>query len=216
VRIRKGTRAVIMEYWLASLFGRVWLRLRPGLRSTLGELPLAALAVARGSVLPAGRLLRVQDFAARTWSRFAIVAILLIAPVIAVVAVINPGPWGTRIAVDIGMVFVGIAAVAGAQTILLRYRSHRTDAFVLRNLPDWETTPLPGGSLGLPRRSDFWLATGIAVVVFAIMLYASGAGHLQGLDGVSRYSSPSGNLSSADTVNSYLKTQVSKWANLPQ
>lgn len=60
-----------MEYWLAALFGRVWLRLRPGLQPTLGELPVGAMAVARGSVLPAGRLLRVQDFAARIWSRFA-------------------------------------------------------------------------------------------------------------------------------------------------
>jgi hypothetical protein len=164
---------VIAEYWLASLFGRVWLQLRPGLRPMLGELPGGAEAVARGSVLPAGRLLRVQDFAARAWSRFAIAAILLLAPVIAAVAVINPGPWGTRVAADIGLVFVGVAAVAGAQTILLRYRSHRTDAFVLRNLPDWDTTPLPGGSPGLPRRSDFWLAAGIAVAVFTVMLYAS-------------------------------------------
>lgn len=92
---------------------------------------------------------------------------------IAVVAVISPGPWGTRVAADIGLVFVGMAAVADAQTIMLRYRSHRTDAFVLRNLRDWDTTPLPGGSLGLSRRSDFWLATGIASVVFAVMLYAS-------------------------------------------
>jgi hypothetical protein len=28
---------------------------------------------------------------------------------------------------------------------------------LLRNLPGWDATPLPGGSLGLPRRSDFWL-----------------------------------------------------------
>lgn len=181
-----------MEYWLAALFGRVWLRLRPGLQPKLGELPAGAKAVARGSVLPAGRLLRVQDFAARIWSRFAIVSILLIAPVIAVVAVINPGPWGTRVAVDIGLVFVGMAAVAAAQTILLRYRSHRTDAFVLRNLADWDTTPLPVGSLGLPRRSDFWLATGIAVVVFAVMIYASIQGHLQGTNERARwYRAPS-------------------------
>lgn len=116
-----------------------------------------------------------------------VVAILLITPVIAVVAVINPGTWGTRIAVDIGLVFVGMAAVAGAQTILLRYRSHRTGAFALRNLPDWDTTPLPVGSLGLPRRSDFWLATGIAVVVFAVMIYASIPGHLQGTHGRARW-----------------------------
>jgi hypothetical protein len=118
----------------------------------------------------------VQDFAARIWSRFAILAILLIAPVIAVVAVINPGPWGIRVAADIGLVFVGMTAVGGVQTILLRYRSYRTDAFVLRNVPDWDTTPLPDGSLGLPRRSDFWLATGIAVVLFAVMVRASSPG----------------------------------------
>lgn len=68
-----------MEYWLAGLFGRVWLRLRPSLWPTLGELPGGAMTVARGSVLLAGRLLRVEDFAAQVWSRFTIVAILFIA-----------------------------------------------------------------------------------------------------------------------------------------
>lgn len=51
--MRRRRPAVLVEYWLAGVFGRVWLRLRPGLRPLVGDVPGMAALIARGGQIPA-------------------------------------------------------------------------------------------------------------------------------------------------------------------
>lgn len=165
---------MIIEYWLAGVFGRVWLWLRPGLRPTLGELPTGAAAVARGASLPAAQLQQVQDFGVRVWWRFVMVSILLFAPVGAVTAAVRPGPVGTGAAVDLIMGLGCLAALGSAQVIVLRLRANRTAAFVRQRLRLTAYGEfLPAGSAGLPRRSDFWVSSLVALAFFALLYFAS-------------------------------------------
>ena len=145
-------RTMIVEYWLAAIFGRVWVRVRPGSRVTLEHTLDWSASVARGEQLPADKLLRVQDFGVRVWWRFLILSIVLFFPVIGVTALIRPGQWGAGVAADV-LIFCGcLAAVSVTQVILLRYRSDRTRAFVRRHrLPCGHR--LAGGGAGASGRA---------------------------------------------------------------
>jgi hypothetical protein len=174
-----AVRVVIVEYWLAGVFGRVWLRLRPGLRSALGEMPAKATEVARGASLPAVQLERVQDFGVRVWYRFAAVPLFLFVLVVVVAAVARPGPAGTGVAVDFILVLVFVMAVGMVQVIMLRLRANRTAAFVRQRLrlAAGFGESLPAGSAGLPRRSDFWVSSSVAIAFCAVLWYASSSRH---------------------------------------
>jgi hypothetical protein len=168
-------RTMIVEYRLAAIFGRVWVRVRPGSRLTLEHTLDWSASVARGEQLPADKLLRVQDFGVLMWWRFLFLSMVLFFPVIGVTAVIRPGRWGAGVAADI-IIFCGcLAAVSVTQVIFLRYRSDRTRAFVRRNRLESAEEPLPDGSPGLPRRSDFWLVSSAGMIFFAVLLYAASA-----------------------------------------
>lgn len=43
---------MLMEYWLAARFGRVWLRLRPGPTAALEGMPATSDAIAHGEEVP--------------------------------------------------------------------------------------------------------------------------------------------------------------------
>lgn len=168
-----GRASVMVEYWLASWFGRAWLGLHKGLRPLLGGLPGDCTLVARGEPLAAGRLWLAQDFAVRVWWRFGMVSISLLLPVIGLGAVLPPGRVVTDAGATIMTVLVCVTAIAGAQVGMLRYRSDRNRLYVRGAGPQAADEPLPAGAPGLPRRSDFWVMLIIAVVVFGVLFYAS-------------------------------------------
>jgi hypothetical protein len=165
--------AMILEYWFAMLFGRVWLWARPGLRSSLGGTLDRSAAIARGESLPASQLFHVQAFGVRAWSWFAIFSVIINGPVIAVSAIIRPGRWGTEVGGDLLAVFLSLAGVGLGQMILLRYRSDRTRSYIRINPLENTGKLLPNGSPGLPRRSDFWLASVAGALLFAVLIYIS-------------------------------------------
>ena len=160
---------VNLEYWLAGKFGLVWLRLHASLRLGLGELPAECALLAGGQALPAGRLCRAQGFAARVWWRAGLVAALLIFPVI---AALGADRAATEVAVSLIFGLGCLSGVAMLQMALLSFRSSQVRLYLRTAGPRAGDLLLPAGSLGLPRRRDFWAMLLIAVAVFGILLYA--------------------------------------------
>jgi len=160
------------EYWLASKIGQLWLSLHKSLRSSLGELRAECALVAGGQELAAGRLHRVQSFAARVWWRTAMVAALLIFPVIGVAAAVRPGRAGRDLTVDLIFGLGCLAGVATLQMGLLSFRSSQISLYLLRTGAPAEKEPLPADSLGLSTRWDFWVMLLIGAAVFGILLFA--------------------------------------------
>jgi hypothetical protein len=163
---------MLVQYWIAARFGLVWLRLRKGLQPSLGALPGECALVAIGQELPAGRLCRVQGFAARVWWRVGMVAVLLVLPVIGLTAAVRPGPIGTDVAVGLIFVLGGIAGAAMLQMGVLSLRSGSIRMYLLRADSQAEMKPLPPGSFGRPTRWDFWVMLVVALAVFGVLLYA--------------------------------------------
>ena len=160
----------MIEYWVASLFGRWWL----GVREPGGDRGASKAAVvgwvgsaSRGVPLTAGELRLAQNYASGVWWGLGILSAVLLLPVIGIAAVLQPGPTGNNIVAGVMSVLVGVMTVALAQAGLINFRSGRTRDYLRRGSPD---EPLPPGSAGLPRRSDFWLVLVLALVVFAILL----------------------------------------------
>lgn len=168
-----GARRLVQpEYWLAGMLGQVWLRWHKGLRPALGEMPGECALVACGQQLPADRLRRVQAFAARVWWRAGMVAVLLLFPVIGISAAIRPGRAGTDVGVGLIFGFGCLAGMAIAQMGLLSFRSGQIGLYLQKADPQAAKEPLPAGSLGLPRRWDFWVMLFVAAAAFGILLYA--------------------------------------------
>jgi len=162
----------MVEYWLAGKLGQVWLSVHKNLRSALGELPGECALVACGQRLPAGRLYRAQGFAARVWWRAGMAVCLLVFPVIGAMAAFSPGRIGTDVAVSLISGLGCLAGVAMLQMTLLSFRSGQIRLYLLKAGPQAANEPLPAGSLGLPKRWDFWAMLVIGVVGFGILLYA--------------------------------------------
>ncbi len=160
------------EFWLAGKFGLVWLRLHAGLRLALGEVPADCALLAIGQTIPAGRLCRAQGFAARVWWRAGIVGVLLIFPVIGAAAAVRADQAATDVAVSLIFGLGCLAGVAMLQMALLSFRSSQVRLYIRAVGPRAGGVPLPAGSLGLPRRWDFWVMLIIAVAVFGVLLYA--------------------------------------------
>ncbi|MBO0823401.1 MAG: hypothetical protein J2P27_06020 [Actinobacteria bacterium] len=167
---------VLVEFWLACYLGRAWLLARRflHLRPVNDGLPEVCSQVARRDQLPAGVLFTAQDFAARVWSRAAMAALLLAFPVGFALGISAQLRWGmAETALSWLFYAIGTAMiVALAQMGLIRYRSNQNRRWWTREKSSPEQ-PLPEGSDGLPKRSDFWLAALLAVAAFLILLYAS-------------------------------------------
>lgn len=160
----------MIEYWVASCFGHWWLRVRAS-RGDLGSRKGTVIgwvgAASRGAPLTAGELRQAQNYASGVWWGLGVLSAVLLLPVIGITAAIRPGPAGNNIAVGVMIGLGGVMAVALAQAGLINFRSGRTRDYLRRGSPE---EPLPPGSAGLPRRSDFWLIAALALVVFAILL----------------------------------------------
>lgn len=163
---------MIVEYWLASYLGRAWLWLHKGLRPKLGELPALCVLVAHGNSLAAGQLWRAQDFAVRVWWRFGMVSVLAMLVIGVIAKAAAHGPV-LDVAVGVAVTLLCFMAVAGAQVFMIRYRSDRTRLYMSKADAGAGEQPLPLGSPGLPRRSDFWLMLISAVAILGILGIAS-------------------------------------------
>jgi hypothetical protein len=163
---------MFIEYWIACHLGRLWLMLRRilHLRPVNEGLPEQCLRVARGEVVPASILLMVQDFAVRVWWRAGMAAILLVFPVIAATAALNPGRSGTDVGVAIIFALACIVGIAGAQVGVIRYRSHQT----MRRVGTGGKADVGQlvAAAGRPRKADFWVMSALSLGVCAILIYA--------------------------------------------
>ena len=168
-RVRLTEPNALIDYWLAAHLGRIWLRIHPGLRSRIGHLPCRCAAVARGEQLPAAELWEAQDFAVRLWWRCCMVLLALIGVGGGITAAVCPDSAGAGIAVDLMIPLAYGMAVTMGQSIMTRYRSDRIRLYLRRAGARAGAQPLPAGSPGLPRRSDFWVITAIAVAAGTIL-----------------------------------------------
>jgi hypothetical protein len=161
----------MVDYWLAGYFGRAWLWLRKGLRPRLNDLTGLSQMVARGEPLPASQLWQAQDFAVRVWWRFGMASVLSMV-VVGIIAKAVAHGLVLDVAVGVVATLACLMAVAGAQVFMLRYRSDRTRLYIRKAGGPAGEEPLPPGSPGLPRRSDFWLMLISAVTLFGILAIA--------------------------------------------
>jgi hypothetical protein len=163
---------VLVDYWLAGHLGREWLRLRKSMRSDRGDLPALCESVARGAILPARTLSRVEDFAATIWlwTSGTPMVCFLVGAVAAKALSGGAIPFG--IAAGVGSALLLLFAIAGAQIATALYRGGRVRLFLNKADGSAGALPLPPGSPGLPRRSDFWIALTLAVIVGGVILIA--------------------------------------------
>lgn len=160
----------MIEYWVVSCVGSIWLRLvgkanRPGVR----DLPGLCRVVGRGEPVTARTLLRAQGFAAGIWWRIGMGAVLLMLVIgVAAKAVSRQVP-SAKVAVVAFLVCV--MAVALVQTISIWFHVPQVRRHAQTKSPAAEKS-LPKGSPGLSSRADFWVALAIAVVAFMILLFA--------------------------------------------
>ena len=161
----------MMEYWLADRFGRAWLRVHGSLRPLIGDLPEECARVARGETMPAGRLWLAQDFAARVWWRFGMAMCLLLLPGGFALGILRHVHAVATVLLSALYALVCVTGMALAEAAMIRYRSDQNR--LLWVLPGRsEEEPLPPGSLGLPRKADFWMIMLLAGALFLILLYA--------------------------------------------
>jgi hypothetical protein len=163
---------VLVDYWLAGHLGRVWLRLRKSMRPERGDLPALCASVAHGATLSARTLYRVEDFAVTIWVWACATPIVCLL----VGAVAASALSGSRIPVGIvagiGSALLLLFALAAAQIPTALYRGGRVRLYLSKADLSAGALPLPPGSPGLPRRSDFWTALTLAVIVGGIIIIA--------------------------------------------
>jgi hypothetical protein len=173
--IDRQVTTVLVEYWLACYLGRAWLlaRRRLNFRPVNEGLPEVCREVAHGYQVPAGRLWLAQDFAVRVWWRSAMAAGLIFVPLVFALGISVQLRWrAAETALTWLDYAVGASAiVALAQMGLIRYRSNQNRLWWTKEKASPQE-PLPAGSDGLPRRSDFWLATVLALAACFILGYA--------------------------------------------
>jgi hypothetical protein len=165
-----GTLTVLVDYWLAGHLGRLWLRLRKSMRPERRDLPGLCASLARGGALPARTLSRVEDFAATIWLWASLTpTICFIVGALAAKA-LSGGAIPFAIAAGFGSALLLLLGIAAAQVATARYRGNRVRLYLSRADRSAGALPLPPGSPGLPRRSDFWIALTLAVIVGAVIL----------------------------------------------
>lgn len=160
---------MLVEYYLASRLGQLWLRLRPGLRARIGDGPgLCRLAATDRQIGPAD-LLKAQLFAKQVWWRAAMASVVLFFPVIGLAAAVRPGRVGTDIGAAVLLILGTFAAIAIAQMFILFIRSSLTEGY----LRSGGTQPLDGYQGGYPASYDFWAGATVAVIIMAVLTYAA-------------------------------------------
>jgi hypothetical protein len=165
-----GELTVLVDYWLAGHLGRLWLRLRKGMRSERGDLPGLCASVARGAMLPARTLSRVEDFAATIWLWTSVIPMVFFLVGAVAAKALSGGAIPFAIAAGFGSALLLLFGIAGAQIATAQYRGIRVRLYLSRADRSAGALPLPPGSPGLPRRSDFWIALALAVIVGAVIL----------------------------------------------
>ena len=158
---------MLIDYYLASRLGRLWLRLHPALNASIGDGPDLCLTVAQDRQIQPAHLFQAQAFAARVWWRAGLVAVVLVIPV-GIATAISPRPTGTDIGTAAMLALLALMAVAEAQAAILIVRARLTG----RYLRDGGTKPLDAYEGGYPTPYDFWAGGGVAVAVAAILAYA--------------------------------------------
>ena len=160
---------MLVDYWLAAHLGRVWLRLRKGKRRDYGDLPGLCASVARGAVLPTWTLRRVQDFAGTMWLWVSVIPMVFLLVVgVALKALHGAIPFA--VAIGLASPLLLIFGIAAAQVVTVTYRVNRVRLYLIRADRAAGALPMPPGSPGVPRRSDFWIALALAVIVVAVLL----------------------------------------------
>jgi hypothetical protein len=161
---------VLVDYWVAARVGRWWQRVaRPRLRGPIGYLSGECDLIARGASLPAGRLWRAQDFAARDWTRLMLSLAILAFPVSGIMFALLRGAAQTVVVVVVIGAGGLLAALAGLQVGMVWYRSARTRLYLREAGPDARDEPLGQDEPGLPRRYDFWVTLAAGVAAEAIL-----------------------------------------------
>jgi hypothetical protein len=162
----------MLDYWLAGMLGKIWLRLHKQLRTTLGELPSECVLVAVGNPVSATELYRVQSFASRVWWRAGLVAFVLGAAIGGGIVGLFPNAVGTNIGVGVVLTSLCLAGVSTLQMGLLSFRSGQTRLYLRQSASGTAEAPLPSESLGIPTKWDFWAMLLIALGAFGIIAYA--------------------------------------------
>ena len=146
---------LMLEYWFAGQFGRVWQRVRRHGRSNQDILD-ACQVVAHGGTVPARKLWAVQAYAARMWFGAALASAL--------------------IAVGFLVVLLNIPLISIAQMGMVSYRRNQTSRYVLRGGAMVGTKPSEAVR-GLSRSSDFWVILAVTIVGSALIFYATAHAH---------------------------------------
>jgi hypothetical protein len=170
---------MVINFWLAARFGRIWLRLHKGLRPALGQMPGECMRVARGEPIAAGRVLQAEDFAVLVWWRagMAVCALFVVAPVAAFTI---SGPVGRDIASSDAFVVGGLAVLATSQMGYLRIKYYRLQSYLSKAGPDASDRPVEPAAPGRPRPADFWVMIVVPLSAYGFLLFAGlqgAAGH---------------------------------------
>jgi len=161
---------VLVDYWLAGHLGREWLQLRKGTRQERGDLPELCTSVARGAISPARTLWRVRDFAVMIWLRVSVTPMVFLLIGVVAMKVLSGGAIPFAIALGSASPLLFLFGIAAAQIATAQYRGKHVRLYLNRAGRSAGALPLPPGSPGLPRRSDFWIALALAVIVVAVLL----------------------------------------------
>lgn len=160
---------MLLEYEVAGVIGKILTVLDAGDRSRI-ELSGWARMVARGEMISARDLLRVQEFAVRTWTWSATVAAVLIFPLLGIAALVKPGKTGRGDVADVMLVLIFLAVVGVMQGFVLRFRSTKVKSFIIQNILNADSLFLPSGSQGISRWYDFWVSLAFPAFMFCVLL----------------------------------------------
>jgi hypothetical protein len=161
--------SMALEYRFAEHFSRALLLLRRNGRPNWHDRSAACRMAARDVSLPAGKLLAVQEFAARMWviamaaggAGFAVV-------VLAGYALPN---GGVRTAASYLILICVVASIiAMAEMSMISYRANQTRRFVLRGGPQ-AALAMSQPQRGQPRGSDFWIIFAITLAGCLLIFY---------------------------------------------
>lgn len=170
---------MVINFWLAARFGRVWLRVRKGGVAAKGHMPDECMLVARGEPITAGRLLRAEDFAANVWwgAGIAVCSLFVIAPITAVAI---RGHLGGDVAAWAAGVVGTLACLVMSQMGFIRIQSYRLLSYLRISGLDADDRPLAPGAPGRPRPGDFWVTLAASAAICGFLLFAAlqaAAGH---------------------------------------
>ena len=158
-----------LEYWFADHFSRALLVLRRNGRPAWHDRSAACQMAARGTGLPAGKLLAVQEFAVRMWA----IAMAVGGAGFAVAALVGaalPG-GGARIAASyLVLAFAVVGIIAMAEMSMISYRANQTRRYVLRG-GQRAASALSEPPRGQPRSSDFWIIFAITLAGCLLIFY---------------------------------------------